>query len=381
MSNIFIMSDIFISYARADRPRAERLARTLGRHGWTVWWDRDIPPGKTFAEVIEEALTRAKCVIVLWSSESVRSEWVKIEAAEAARRGILVPVLADDITIPLEFRRIQTARFANWQSLLENPDWEQLSQAVAALVGRPAVAPAPVVKARWPSLRTRWATAVLVGVVALGALVAGYVYLANGPAAPGSNAAPPPSNTIVLTPESGVENRYLVPSETPPPEPVEPIRPRRAGVVKVNEANERTLEPRPSEQPLQPLRSEAPAVIPGVIPDVTGKKADPRSSAGGAVYEFDVTYTYSVFREQAGQLSISSEGLRFHETTGDAASRAAFEASCGEVKRVAGLNLIADREQRTLEIGTGEKSYRLKAAHAAARDEIMAALSRICGPR
>jgi hypothetical protein len=114
---------------------------------------------------------------------------------------------------------------------------------------------------------------------------------------------------------------------------------------------------------------------------VTGKKADPRSTAGGAAYEFDVTYTYSVFREQVGQLSISSEGFRFHGTTGDAASRAAFQASCGEVKRVAGLNLIADREQRTLEIGTGEKSYRLKAVHAAARDEIMGALSRVCGPR
>jgi hypothetical protein len=375
------MSDIFISYARADRPQAERLARTLASHGWTVWWDRDIPPGKTFAEVIEEALTHAKCVIVLWSRESVRSEWVKIEAAEAARRGILVPVLAEDITIPLEFRRIQTARLANWQSLPENPDWEQLSQAVAALVGRPTVTPAPVVKARRPLLRARWASALGAGVVAPALLVGAYVYLADRPVAPGIDAAPPPSNTIVPTPDSGMENRFSVPDDAPPPQPVEPIRPRRAVVVKVNEATERTLEPKPSEQPVQPLRSEAPAVIPGVIPVVTGKKADPRSTAGGTAHEFDVTYTYSVFREQAGQLSISSEGLRFHGTTGDAASRAAFQASCGEVKRVAGLNLIADREQRTLEIGTGEKSYRLKAAHAAAKDEIMAALSRICGPR
>ena len=31
------MSDIFISYARPDRPRAELLARHLKAQGWTVW--------------------------------------------------------------------------------------------------------------------------------------------------------------------------------------------------------------------------------------------------------------------------------------------------------------------------------------------------------
>jgi hypothetical protein len=33
------MSDIFISYAREDRPRVERLAAALEQCGWSVWWD------------------------------------------------------------------------------------------------------------------------------------------------------------------------------------------------------------------------------------------------------------------------------------------------------------------------------------------------------
>ena len=103
------MADIFISYARADRPRAEQLAQALERDGWSVWWDREIPPGRSFDEVIEEALAQARCVIVVWSEASVRSEWVKTEAAEAAARRILVPILADGARIPLEFRRIQAA--------------------------------------------------------------------------------------------------------------------------------------------------------------------------------------------------------------------------------------------------------------------------------
>jgi hypothetical protein len=61
------MSDIFISYARADKERAELLAEVFSRQGWSVWWDREIPPGKSFDETIETALNSARCVIVLWS--------------------------------------------------------------------------------------------------------------------------------------------------------------------------------------------------------------------------------------------------------------------------------------------------------------------------
>ena len=67
------MSSIFISYSQSDRAKAQMLATALEREGWSVWWDPKIPPGKTFDEVVEKALERAKCVIVLWSRTSVTS--------------------------------------------------------------------------------------------------------------------------------------------------------------------------------------------------------------------------------------------------------------------------------------------------------------------
>jgi len=119
------MADIFISYARADRPRAETLAAALHQTGWSVWWDREIPPGRSFDEVIEEALSQASCVVVIWSEASVRSEWVKTEAAEAAARRILVPILADSARIPLEFRRTQAAVIdAGFRDLGDDPSPE-----------------------------------------------------------------------------------------------------------------------------------------------------------------------------------------------------------------------------------------------------------------
>ena len=139
------MSDIFISYASADRERARLLADALANKGWSVWWDRTIPPGKEFDQVIEEALDAAKCVVVLWSKTSTASSWVKTEAAEAMRRKILVPALIDETKIPLEFRRLQAADLSQWQGELSHPELEKFSRSIEANINS-MVEPVPDAK-------------------------------------------------------------------------------------------------------------------------------------------------------------------------------------------------------------------------------------------
>ncbi len=84
------MSDIFISYSREDKERVSALASAL--QGWSVWWDTEILTGEKFSQVIETELNNARCVIVVWSKQSVDSDWVQAEASEARRRGVLVPI-------------------------------------------------------------------------------------------------------------------------------------------------------------------------------------------------------------------------------------------------------------------------------------------------
>lgn len=131
------MADIFISYAREDKARAQILAEALGRHNFSVWWDKKIPPGKTWEEFIGGALDSAKSVIVLWSEMSVKSNWVKEEADRAARRGVLIPVLIDKIDPPLGFGRIEAADLINWQGESSDPDFLELISAVSDKIGRP----------------------------------------------------------------------------------------------------------------------------------------------------------------------------------------------------------------------------------------------------
>jgi formylglycine-generating enzyme required for sulfatase activity len=131
------MSDIFLSYKSEDRQRAKIIAEALEQHGYSVWWDRIIPPGKTFDEVIEQELEVAKCVIVLWSKESVKSDWVKNEAREGARRHILIPVLIDEVKIPFEFKHIQAANLVDFQGMLPNPEFDLLLISIADIVGQP----------------------------------------------------------------------------------------------------------------------------------------------------------------------------------------------------------------------------------------------------
>jgi hypothetical protein len=131
------MSDIFISYASSDRETASTIADALVQHGWSVWWDRKIPPGKTFDEVIENALKVAKCVIVLWSKNSVVSNWVKEEASEGVRRNILVPALIDDVEIPLGFRRFQAASLIDWNRQISRTEFKELVDAIDSILSSP----------------------------------------------------------------------------------------------------------------------------------------------------------------------------------------------------------------------------------------------------
>jgi hypothetical protein len=165
------MTDVFISYASEDRERARKLASALEARGWSVWWDRKIIAGQSFDQMIEHELETAKSVVVLWSKDSISSEWVKNEAAVASERGVLVPALIDNVKLPLEFRRKQTADLTGWDGDPSHGGFQALCEGIAAKANISGVAPhqsttPPGLGFRW---NRRWTLGAIAAVtVALG---------------------------------------------------------------------------------------------------------------------------------------------------------------------------------------------------------------------
>ena len=115
------MSDIFISYARADRALAEGLARDLQARGYRVWWDAELVGSDDFYEVILEALRQAKAAVVIWTKTSAKSRFVRDEARFALHFEKLVAVKEaglDTLDIPFGFQGQHTDDVANREQIV-----------------------------------------------------------------------------------------------------------------------------------------------------------------------------------------------------------------------------------------------------------------------
>ena len=132
------MTDIFLSYTERDRDTARRIAEALGSAGWSVWWDRRIPAGETWRSVLEHALENMRCMVVLWSTKSIESEWVYEEASEGRRQGKLVPVMIENVRPPAGFREIQAADLTGWDGSADFDGLRMLLSDLENLLGKPA---------------------------------------------------------------------------------------------------------------------------------------------------------------------------------------------------------------------------------------------------
>ena len=129
------MSDIFISYARSSEAQAEQVQQALRDAGYNVWRDAKLPAHRTYAEVIEEQLRCAKAVVVLWSGEATKSQWVRAEADAARELGTLIQASVDGTKPPMPFNQIQCADLAGWDGDRGSPGWRKVEGSVNALAG------------------------------------------------------------------------------------------------------------------------------------------------------------------------------------------------------------------------------------------------------
>ena len=129
------MANIFISYSSEDKTIVRKIAALLNKHGWSVWWDRNIPIGQHYDTVIETELKKSDCVLVIWTKRSVESEWVKNEASAAVQKEKYVPLILEELELPLAFHRTEAALMVDWDGSSDHAELELLIEAIKAKVG------------------------------------------------------------------------------------------------------------------------------------------------------------------------------------------------------------------------------------------------------
>ena len=132
------MSDVFISYARSTAAQAQQVAEALRSLGYSVWRDDEIPAHRAYADVIAERLKVAKAVVVVWSADAAKSEWVRSEAEQARGDHKLVQLTVDGAKLPMPFDQIQCADLAAWSGDQEAPGWRTVVGSIAALTAAAA---------------------------------------------------------------------------------------------------------------------------------------------------------------------------------------------------------------------------------------------------
>ena len=133
------MADIFIAYAREDRDWVEALSQALEVHGWNVWWDTRLAAVERIDEIVKAELQEASCVILLWSRQSVDSEYVIAEAIYGLRRDKLVHVLIDTIEPPLPFQIVRTINMVGWNGKNHDNKFQRVANEVSRILDPPPI--------------------------------------------------------------------------------------------------------------------------------------------------------------------------------------------------------------------------------------------------
>ena len=127
---------------RGPTSREPKISSPRSRQaGIEVWWDGLIEAGETYSTSIESALNEADAVIVLWSKNSIHSDWVLDEAARGRDRKRFVPLSIDGSEPPLGFRQYHTIDLSNWHGRADEPIFTAVLRCIEALGGKPQIAP------------------------------------------------------------------------------------------------------------------------------------------------------------------------------------------------------------------------------------------------
>ena len=136
------VADIFLSYARKERDKAEAVKNALEALGLSVFFDVDgLDGGDAFPDVLDKEVKNAGAVISLWSPWALTRPWIKIESRIGKDRGVLIPVTIEPLDnlhdVPAAFYDLQQIDLTNFAGNTSDAGWISLVKSLARTLNRP----------------------------------------------------------------------------------------------------------------------------------------------------------------------------------------------------------------------------------------------------
>ncbi len=130
-----IMTDVYLSYERSERSRAQPMHDRLAALGLTLVFDGRPLARDRFVGEIEPVLRDAPAVLVLWTPRAVRSGLVLAEAGYALDRGRLCAAVLEPCAVPFAFLSQPAHDLSAFDNDAADPAWHGVLTRLAALTG------------------------------------------------------------------------------------------------------------------------------------------------------------------------------------------------------------------------------------------------------
>ena len=127
------MHEIFLSRSEKDSEKALKVINFLEDNKFSVFWDRKNPVGTNFDKFIAKKLAEAKCIVVLWSQNSLNSDYIRAETAIGVERDIYCPILIDEVDPPFPYGKLHAAKLFDWDGKTPTDQIDELLQRVSNL--------------------------------------------------------------------------------------------------------------------------------------------------------------------------------------------------------------------------------------------------------
>ena len=131
--------NIFLSYRSVNRAWVLNLYDVLRQHGHTVFLDQvALKAGDQLTRTLEEGLTKSQTGVLVWSSATADSEWVRreyeaMESMATSKQGFqFVPVRLDESELPL-FARSRV--FLDFSAYPDGPNGGELLRLLHSVAG------------------------------------------------------------------------------------------------------------------------------------------------------------------------------------------------------------------------------------------------------